>query len=121
MANQVLLKRSSTTGSIPTTGDVSAGELAVNTADGYLFLGTGSAVVKVNPIHVIRETPSGTIDGSNTTFVLANVPITDTEQVFYNGQLLEPGSGNDYTISGDTITTLFTPTAGSRLKVSYLR
>jgi hypothetical protein len=68
---------------------------------------------------VTRETPSGTINGVNTTFTLANTPIVNTEQVFLNGLLLEPGAGNDYTISGATITMLIVPATGDRLKANY--
>jgi hypothetical protein len=68
---------------------------------------------------VIRETPTGTINGSNTTFTLANTPTANSEQVYLNGLLLEPGAGNDYTISGATITMLAVPQTGDRLKASY--
>jgi hypothetical protein len=37
MAGKIRLKRSDTTGNVPTTGDLSLGELAVNTYDGKLF------------------------------------------------------------------------------------
>jgi fiber protein len=68
---------------------------------------------------VTRETPTGTINGVNTTFTLAATPTAGTEEVFLNGLLLEPGAGNDYTISGATITMLVVPQTGDRLKVNY--
>lgn len=37
MATKVQLKRSETTGSIPTANDIAVGELAVNLADGVLY------------------------------------------------------------------------------------
>lgn len=70
---------------------------------------------------VVRETPTGTINGVNTTFTLANTPIVNTEQVFLNGLLLEPGAGNDYTISGAAITMLQVPNTGDRLKACYYK
>jgi hypothetical protein len=70
---------------------------------------------------VIRETPSGTINSSNVTFTLAATPVAGTEQVFLNGLLMEPGAGNDYTISGATITMLSAPDTGARLKANYLK
>lgn len=69
---------------------------------------------------VIRETPSGSVNGSNTSFTLANTPASGTEQVYLNGILQEPGAGNDYTISTNTITYLTAPATGDRLRVSYL-
>ena len=70
---------------------------------------------------VTRETPTGTINGSNTAFTLANTPVAGTEQVFLNGLLLEPGAGNDYTIATNTITMLTAPIAGDKLRVNYLK
>lgn len=67
---------------------------------------------------IIRETPSGNIDGANKTFVLANDP-HGTELIYLNGLLQEPGAGNDYTISGNTITMTVAPKVGGRLKVNY--
>ena len=68
---------------------------------------------------VTRENPSGSINGTNAVFGLANTPITDTECVYLNGILQEPGSGNDYTISGSTITFADAPVVGDRIRVNY--
>lgn len=70
---------------------------------------------------ITRETPSGTVNGSTTSFGLANTPIAGTESVFQNGILQEPGGGNDYTISGATITYLTAPVTGDKLRVSYMK
>jgi len=70
---------------------------------------------------VVRETPTGSVNGVNTSFTLANTPIAGTEQVFLNGLLQEPGAGNDYTISGATITYLTAPLTNDRLRVSYYK
>lgn len=69
----------------------------------------------------VQETPGGVIDGSNTTFVLSQVPLAGTLQFFKNGvlQLLV----QDYTISGYTITTttppLITPPPADTLYAVY--
>lgn len=68
---------------------------------------------------VTRESPSGSINSSNVTFTLANTPTAGTEEIFLNGILLEPGAGNDYTISGATITMLTAPLTGERLRANY--
>lgn len=70
---------------------------------------------------VTSETPSGSINGSNTTFVLANTPISGSEAIYLNGLRQESGSGNDYTISGATITMLTAPIAGDKIRVDYRR
>jgi hypothetical protein len=70
---------------------------------------------------VTRETPTGSVNGSNTTFTLAATPVAGSERVFLNGLLQEPGAGNDYTISAATITYLTAPATGDRLRVNYLK
>jgi hypothetical protein len=86
-------------------------------------LGTGNFIV--------REVPSGTVDGSNATFTLTNTPSTvsngagaaSSEQVYVNGVLQNVGGSNDYTISGATITfnTNAKPQSGDVILVSYIK
>ena len=71
--------------------------------------------------YVVRETPSGSVNGTNTGYTLANTPVAGSESVFLNGILQEPGTGNDYTISGSSITFLFTPVSGDKIRVSYIK
>jgi hypothetical protein len=68
---------------------------------------------------IVRETPGGLVNGANTTYTLANTPISNTEMLYVNGLLQEPGAGNDYTISGLTITMLSAPVSGDRLRANY--
>jgi hypothetical protein len=54
MAQTIKLKRSSTTGNVPTTSQLDLGELAINTADGKMFIkkdvsGTES-IVEINEV-----------------------------------------------------------------------
>lgn len=53
-----------------------------------------------------REVPSGVKNGTNPTFTLANTPVSGSEHVYLNGQLLNVGAGNDYTIATNTLTML---------------
>src|SRR6267142_2123176 len=68
---------------------------------------------------VTRETPTGLVNGANTTYTLANTPIAGTEEVYLNGLLMEPGAGNDYTIATSTVTMLSAPQTGDRLRITY--
>lgn len=70
---------------------------------------------------VKKETPSGTINGSNPTFTIANTPTSGTEELYLNGLLQDVGSGNDYTITGATITMLNVPVSGDKLRISYIK
>lgn len=87
------------------------------TAAGAGLAGGGGSALYVDV--VIRETPSGTINGSNTDFVLAAAPMAGTEEVYLNGLLQDAGGANDYTISGDTISFNTAPIAGDKIRVSY--
>lgn len=71
---------------------------------------------------VANETPSGTVNGSNTAFTLANTPnanVTNPVMLYVNGVVQEPGSGNDYTISGTAITMLTAPGTGDKIRAYY--
>lgn len=82
--------------------------------------GITSAKLGTGARRVVRETPSGSVNGSNTSFTLANTPASGMEEVYLNGILQEPGAGNDYTISTNTITYLTAPLTGDRLRVNYM-
>lgn len=97
-------------------GAITLGTTALTFAQ---FSSVGSALGASNI--VTRETPSGSVNGSNTAFTLANTPTSGTEEVYLNGILQEPGAGNDYTISGGTITYLTAPLTGDKIRVSYLK
>lgn len=70
---------------------------------------------------VFNEAPSGSINGSNTAFTLANTPTANTVTVYLNGILQVPGVGNDYTISGNTITMLSAPETGDVVYCNYMK
>ena len=59
-----------------------------------------------------------TLDGSTSTFTIASGHTADTLLVIYNGSTLTPTT--DYTVSGTTLTTTFTPIAGSDIVIRYL-
>jgi hypothetical protein len=55
MTNRILLKRNSTPGAIPTTSSLREGELALNIADKKIYTISGSTVVALNDIEVVRS------------------------------------------------------------------
>lgn len=69
---------------------------------------------------ICNEIPSGLINSSNVTYTLANSPVAGTVEVYLNGLLQAPGSGLDYTISGQTITFSKAPHTNSDIYVSYV-
>lgn len=112
----VILGGTTTTGNFQNAGAGSSGQ--VLTSNGAAAAPTWQSAGVV-PSFAVRETPSGSVNGSNTTYTLANTPTAGTEEVFLNGILQEPGAGNDYTISGGTITYLSAPLTGDKIRVSY--
>jgi hypothetical protein len=88
-----------------------------STAITFQQIGIASGLTDSN--FVDAEVPSGTINGSNTSFTLANTPTSGTVKLYLNGQRLRSGSGNDYTISGTTITMGIAPVSGDYLEAEY--
>lgn len=103
-------------GATTVTGDVTisnTGVTAVNNTAGTGFLKYANIVA--------NETPSGTVNSANTAFSFAFTPQVASLQLYLNGQLMEPGAGNDYTISAAAVTMLFAPTTGDKLRAYYTK
>lgn len=67
-----------------------------------------------------NEVVSGDIDGVNLTFALSQVPAPTTSlMLFVNGVKQRQGTGNDYTLSGNTITMLSNYRSGSNIDATY--
>lgn len=65
------------------------------------------------------ETPTGSINGSNKTFTLANTPNPSGSLILtLNGQTLTAG-GVDYTLSTNTITMKFAPETNDILRAKF--
>lgn len=90
-------------------------------AGGITIAATGSSTFTSANI-IVREVPTGTVNGSNVTFSLSQTPVSGKEQVFVNGVLQNVGTGNDYTISTNTITFLSgaIPQSGDIILVTYV-
>lgn len=98
-------------------GSADAGGTLGTTAITWQQIPTTAGLLNAN--FVDNETPSGTINGSNVTFTLANTPVADSVNLYLNGIYQAVGAGNDFTISGATITYLTAPLTGERLLASY--
>ena len=94
----------------------------VLTADSTQASGVGCETILGAANFVNGEVPTGTINGTNTTFTLANTPsVAASVHVYVNGLRQFLGTGNDYTFSGTTITFLTgaVPQTGDILFVDY--
>jgi len=70
---------------------------------------------------VTEETPSGSINGSNVTFSLANTPTAGTLKLYLNGLRLKSGAGNDYTLSTNIVSMTTAPISGDVLLADYMK
>ena len=66
---------------------------------------------------VDNEIPSGTIDGTNTDFTIANIPVSGSLKVYRGGSRQK--LTEDYTFSGITITFIIAPQDGEIILVDY--
>lgn len=98
-------------------------KLRFNSSDGFVVTQPSANVVRIDLVLagiIWNETPTGAINGSNTAFTLANTPLdTDSVLLTLNGVRLKPGAGEDYTISGTSITMAVAPVSGDLLLAAY--
>lgn len=67
-----------------------------------------------------KETPSGAINGSNTAFTLAQLPLeNEAVELFLDGLRLDEGV--DYSLSSQNITMTTAPAVGQTLRATYIR
>jgi hypothetical protein len=69
MATAIVTKNSSTPAAVPVMADLVAGELAVNTADGTLFVGTGAGVAQIGDPAAALTNADNVFTGTTNTFV----------------------------------------------------
>ena len=63
MATKIILKKSSTAGSVPLVGDLDNGELAVNLVDRKIYTNNGTAVVRMDGAYVDSVAPGSPLEG----------------------------------------------------------
>ena len=107
-----------------TVANLTAGTgVTITNGSGSISIAVATASILSKSDFIVREIPTGTVNGSNATFTLASTPVAGSESVYVNGILQNVGTGNDYTISGATVTFLTgaIPQTGDIVRVSYIR
>jgi len=89
------------------------------TSNGLEWADVDEDAVKEDDL-IFHEIPSGSINSINTSFTLSSTPVTGTVQVFLNGLLQAPGTGMDYTVSGNAIEFAKAPRTNSDLYAHYV-
>ena len=121
MATNIVLKRSSSSGAVPSTSDLALGEIAINTYDGKMFTKktvsgtssivelTGSVALSSSAFDLINykfvATSNQTSFSGNDANSVSLAYASGTIQVFLNGILLDP---TDYTATNGTAVVLDT-------------
>lgn len=110
-----------TSGSIPLAQVTTvSGDITVLTDKRAWLLIDADATGLTESDFVDNETPSGDLDGVDTTYTLANAPSPTTSlKVYVNGIRQKEGGSNDYTLSGSTITFTFAPIATDVILADY--
>lgn len=91
---------------------------------GYILTSTGTSSAptwqaNASAVNIAwNETPTGTINGSNTTFTLANTPTAGTLMLFKNGQLMT-AAGADFTLTTNSVAFVTAPKTGDVLLAHY--
>lgn len=107
------------TGFVAGTGTVSAVDTIFSAIQ---KLAGNDALYVQSSRFIIREVPTGLVNGNNGTFTIINIPLAGKEEIYVNGFLQDVGTGNDYTISGNTVTFLTgaIPETGDKVRISYI-
>jgi len=107
-------------GTVPLTANWDVGSFSLTAS---AFIGDGSGLTNLPAVggadFVDQEELTGLKNGVNTTFSLAFTPVAGSVHYWFGGILQREGVGNDYVISGTTITTAIAPPSGANLLASY--
>lgn len=106
MAAVIKIKRSTVAGKLPTTSDVVAGEIALNTSDGRLFASSGARVFEVGANVHSLSVGSGVFSVANGTLTFPSGDGTSGQALVTDGSgnlsFADLDVGNNYTIIGST-------------------
>ena len=89
------------TGMVTSVGNATTVVTNANLTGDVTSSGNATTIVKYQKFCTV----SGTQDGTNKIFTIGTLVKTSSEQVFVNGQLLNPGASNDYVYDGATTVT----------------
>ena len=92
--------------------------LRVTNFKGTASLANTSSYYSANNYKCRITASTGDINGSNFVFTWSPVPIIGTETIYRNG-ILQSSNGDDYTISGGTVTFVVAPLTGDKVCMCY--
>ena len=100
MAQSIILKRSATTGKVPTTSSLSVGELAINTYDGKVFLKKSGSSESIETIVTTDSLTTGSISLTGDLTVLGSINARQFNIGIISSSILYQSGSNKF---GDTL------------------
>ena len=71
-------------------------------------------------VMIRKDTTIEVPDGSRTLFHIAHIPVTNSEEIFLNGVLIDVGIAADYTIDDNAITFNIPPQTSDKIRINYI-
>lgn len=99
MAQSIILKRSATSGKVPTTSSLSLGELAVNTYDGKIFFKKSGSAESIETIVTTNSTTTGSLTLTGDMTVLGAINARQFNIGIISSSILYQSGSNKF---GDT-------------------
>lgn len=99
MAQSIILKRSATSGKVPTTSSLSLGELAINTYDGKLFLKKSGSIESIQTIVTTDSVTTGSVSLTGDLTVLGSINARQFNIGIISSSILYQSGSNKF---GDT-------------------
>jgi hypothetical protein len=99
MAQSIILKRSATSGKVPTTSSLSLGELAINTYDGKIFLKKSGSIESIQTIVTTDSITTGSVSLSGDLTVLGSINARQFNIGIISSSILYQSGSNKF---GDT-------------------
>lgn len=108
MPNTIVHKKSSTPGATPSAGSLSAGELAINTADGIVYLkkDDGTVVAAASPEEVLEYTTTASFPATGNSSLLYIATDAGRAYRWVGSQYAEVGPAGGYifgSVRSDTV------------------
>jgi hypothetical protein len=103
MAQSIILKRSATSGKVPTTSSLSLGELAINTYDGKIFLKKSGSIESIQTIVTTDSITTGSVSLSGDLTVLGSINARQFNIGIISSSILYQSGSNKFGDTADDI------------------
>jgi hypothetical protein len=103
MAQSIILKRSATSGKVPTTSSLSVGELAINTYDGKVFLKKSGSSESIQTLVTTDSITTGSLTLAGDMTVLGEINARQFNIGIISSSILYTSGSNKFGDTGDDV------------------